>query len=152
MENATEIRKIEIEQDTLRDLDTTRKWSMFMAILGFIGIGIILVLGLFAGVFLSVFKGGNAELGITESLLVFLLIILISAIYFFPVLYLFRFSKHTSNAVRTLEKAELHKAIKNLRRYFVYLGVLIIIVLVIYVIAFIVAGASVSFLKNMGGV
>ncbi len=152
MENNSEIKKIEIEQDTLKDLDTARKWSMFLAILGFIGIGIMVIIGLFAGVFLSIFKGGNAGLGITESLLVFIFIIVFGAIYFFPVLYLFRFSKHTSNAVKTLDKQELHKAFRNLRRYFVYIGIIIIVVLAIYVIAFVVAGASMSFLKGFGSV
>ena len=152
MENNSEIRKIEIEQDTLKDLDITRKWSMFLAIMGFIGIGLIVIAGLFAGVFLTIFKGSEGGLGITESLLVFVLIVIFAVIYFFPVLYLFRFSKHTSNAVRTLDKQELHKAFRNLRRYYVYIGILIIVVLAFYVVAFIVAGASVSFLKGFGGV
>jgi hypothetical protein len=152
MENATEIRKIEIEQDTLKDLDTTRKWSMFIAILGFIFIGLIVTIGLFAGVFLSVFKSsGTGGLGIAESL-VFIPLLLVAVIYFFPVLYLFRFSKHTSEAVRKLDKQELHKAFKNLRRYYVYTGIVVIVVLVIYVVAFVIAGASMSFLKGFGGV
>jgi hypothetical protein len=149
MEDTTEIRKIEIEQDTLKDLDKARKWSMFLAILGFIGIGLILIIGLFAGAFLTVFKSGDSATGITE-ILVFLFVLVFAVIYFFPVLYLFRFSKYTSNAVRTLDKQELHKAFRNLRRYFVYIGILIIVVLVIYIVAFIAAGASVAFLKDLG--
>ncbi len=149
MEDNQEIRKIEIEQDTLKDLDTTRKWSMFLAILGFVGIGLILIIGLFTGTFLTVFKSGNSGLGITE-MMVLLVVLVFSVIYFFPVLYLFRFSKHTSNAVRNLDKLELHKAFNNLRKYYVYIGILIIVFLVLYVVAFIAAGASVSFLKDLG--
>jgi formate hydrogenlyase subunit 3/multisubunit Na+/H+ antiporter MnhD subunit len=148
MENNLEFKKIEIEQETLKDLNTTRKWTMFFAILGFIAIGIMIIVGLFAGLFLTVFKTGNSGLGLTEGL-VFIFVLLFGVIYFFPVLYLFRFSKHTSNAVKTLDKEELHKAFKNLRAYFVYIGILVIIILSLYVIAFIAAGASVAFLKDL---
>jgi hypothetical protein len=65
-------------------------------------------------------------------------------------LYLFRFSKHTSNAVRTLDKQEMQNAIKYLRKYYVYIGILTIIVLAIYFIAIIAAGASMAFLKDLG--
>ena len=149
METSTETRKIEIEQDTLKDLDTTRKWTMFLAILGFIGIGIIVIVGLLAGVFLTAFKTNAGGIGIPEGL-IFAFVLLAAVIYFFPVLYLFRFSKQTSNAVKTLDKQELRKAFKNLKRYYMYLGILVIVVLVIYVVAFIAAGASVAFLKDLG--
>jgi small-conductance mechanosensitive channel len=151
MENNSEIRKIEIEQHTLKDLDTTRKWSMFIAILGFIGIGILVIGGLFAWVFLTVFKSQETGLGISETL-VFLIVLVFAVIYFFPVLYMFKFSKHTSNAVRSLDKQELHKAFRNLKRYFVYIGIIIIVILALYVLAFIIAGTSMSFVKGLGGV
>jgi MFS family permease len=148
METTTEIRKIEIEQDTLKDLDTTRKWTMFLSILGFIVIGIMLIGGIIAGLFLSVFKT-STTLSALEGIFVFVLILVMTAIYLFPVLYLFRFSKHTSNAVKTLDKLELHKAFKNLKSYYVYVGILVIVVLVLYIGIFIAAGASVAFLKDL---
>jgi formate hydrogenlyase subunit 3/multisubunit Na+/H+ antiporter MnhD subunit len=149
MENLEGIRKIEIDQETLNDLNTTRKWTMFLAILGFIGIGFMVIIGLFAGVFLSVFNTDQVPLGFPEWL-IFVVILAFAVLYFFPVLFLFRFSRHTSNAVKTLDKQELSKAIRNLRAYYVYIGILVIVVLVIYVIAFIIAGASVAFLKDLG--
>jgi len=149
MENPLEIRKIEIEEDALKDLDKTRKWTMFLAILGFIGIGLLVIFGIFAGLFLSIFNSGDTPVGIPEWL-IFVIIIVLGVIYFFPVLYLFRFSKHTSNAVKNLDKQELNKAFRNLKDYYVYVGILLIIVLAIYILAFIAAGASVAFLKDLG--
>ncbi len=148
MENNPEIRRIEIEQDSLKDLDTTRKWTMFLAILGFIGIGMLLIAGICAGVFLTLFNSSNPSLGIPEAF-VYVIIIIVALIYFFPVLYLFRFSKFTSVAIRTLDKQVMRKAFRNLRKYFVYLGIMIIVVLAIYLVVFIAAGASVAFLKDM---
>lgn len=149
MENIPGNRRIELEEEALKDLDTTRKWSMFLAILGFIFIGLLVIGGLIASLVMSVFKTQNAVLGITE-IMVFVVVFVFMLIYFFPVLYLFRFSKHTANAVKTLDKQEMQNAIKYLRKYYVYIGILTIVVLAIYFVAAIIAGASMAFLKDMG--
>jgi amino acid transporter len=147
MENLQENRKIEIEQETLNDLNTTRKWSMFMAILGFIFLGLMLIVGLLAGTFLSALSpGGGMKVGGVFSFIMFLII---AVIYFFPVLYLFRFSRHTGNAVASLDKTELHKAFRNLKSYFVYIGILIIIILSLYLISLIFLGSSLSRLRGL---
>jgi hypothetical protein len=148
METPLENKKIEIEQETLKHLNTTRKWAMFLAIIGFIILGLIVIIGLIAGTFITAFNSGGKDLGITESLM-FVPILLLAVIYFFPVLFLFRFSKHTSHAVQTLDKLEFHKAIKNLKSCFVYIGVLIIIILSLYIVVLIVAGSSMAFLKGL---
>ena len=148
MEAPLESRKIEIEQETLNHLNTTRKWAMFLAISGFIFLGLIIIIGLIAGTFLTAFSSGEKGLGIPESLM-FVPILFIAVVYFFPVLFLFRFSKHASHAVHKLDKLELHKAIKNLKFYFVYIGVLIILIFSLYVAILIVAGSSMAFLKGL---
>lgn len=150
MENTSEIKKVELEEDSLKDLETTRKWSMFIAILGFIAIGILVILSLLAGVFLSVFKSGDLQLGTGESILIFGILLVFGVIYFFPVLYLYRFSKYAGHAVRLSDNTYMKKAFRNLRRYFVYIGILAIVVLAFYLIAFIASGASLAFLKDFG--
>jgi uncharacterized membrane protein YjgN (DUF898 family) len=140
--------KIEIERETLSHLDTTRKWAMFLAIIGFIFLGLIIIIGLIAGTFLTAFNSGEKSLCIPESLM-FIQLLLLIVIYFFPVLFLFRFSKHTSHAIQNFDKLELHKALKNLKYYFAYLGVLIIIVFSIYIVVLIIAGSSMAFLKGL---
>jgi hypothetical protein len=149
METPPEIRKIEIEQSTLSHLNTARKWAMFLAIIGFIFLGLMLVIGLIAGTFLKTFSSGENSFGISDSL-IFIPIILIGVVYFFPVLFLFRFSKYISKAIHTLDKLEFHKAIKNLKYYFAYIGIVLIIILSIYLVILIVAGSSVAFLKGLG--
>jgi hypothetical protein len=149
MESPLENNKIEIERETLSHLDTTRKWAMFLAIIGFIFLGLIIIIGLIAGTFLTAFNSGEKGLGIPESLM-FVPVLLLAVVYFFPVLFLFRFSKHTSHAIRNFDKLELHKALKNLKYYFAYIGVMIIIVFSIYIVVLIVAGSSMAFLKGLG--
>jgi hypothetical protein len=161
MENIQENKKIEIGQESLGYLNTTRKWTMFFAILGFIFLGLMLIVGLLAGSFLTAFsskmsgvegmqglEGVKAAGGFT-SVLMFIVILVFAVIYFFPILYLLRFSRHTAKAVATFDQNELLLAFKNMKSYWMYIGILIIIMLVIYLIVFIVAGASMAFLSGL---
>jgi hypothetical protein len=119
---------------------------MFMAILGFIFLGVILIFGLLAGTLFSTFAPGmgGTKIGGIFFVIIFLIMALI---YFFPVLFLYRFSRYTGSAVGTLDKIQLHKAFRNLKLYFVYTGVMIILVFVFYLVALIFIGKSLSFLK-----
>ena len=147
MENFNGPGKIEIDQETLNHLNTTRKWTMFFAILGFIFIGLMIIAGVLATTFMSFFD--SQETGSIPKGLILIIFLAISLLYFFPVLFLFRFSKHTGNAVQTLNKEELRLGFKNLKSYFVYIGVMLIIVLSVYFIALIVAGTSMALFKSL---
>jgi cellulose synthase/poly-beta-1,6-N-acetylglucosamine synthase-like glycosyltransferase len=148
MESETQIRKIEIEEDTLKNLNVIRKWAMFFSILGYIFLGLVIIIGIIAGTFLSAFKTGGTNPGVPESVIIIMFFVL-AAVYFFPVHFLFRFSKHTARAVHTLDKNELYKAFRSLKSYCVYLGVLLILGLALYVVTLIVAGTSMAFLKGL---
>jgi heme/copper-type cytochrome/quinol oxidase subunit 2 len=78
-----------------------------------------------------------------------IIFVVVGAIYFFPVFFLFRFSKKTRDAIQNLDSQKLLKGLNNLRLYFTYIGVMVIVVLTIYVVALIAAGASLSFLKGI---
>ena len=148
METPSEERKIEIGAEALNHLNSAWKWTMFLSILGFIFLGLLIVAGVVTSTFLSAFKTQEANLGIPESLMIILLIV-IAAIYFFPVFFLFRFSRNTRDAIQTLDRRKLEKAFRNLRIYFTYIGIMVIVVLSIYLVTLLAAGASMSFLKGM---
>lgn len=148
METPSDERKIEIGPETLNHLNSTWKWTMFLSILGFIFLGLIIIAGVVTSTFLTAFKTQEANLGVPESLMIITLIV-VAAIYFFPVLFLFRFSRNTRDAIQNLDKRKLEKAFRNLRTYFTYIGIMVIVVLSIYFVALFAAGASMSFLKGM---
>jgi len=148
METPSEERKIEIGAEALNHLNSAWKWTMFLSILGFIFLGLLIVAGVVTSTFLSAFKTQEANLGIPESLMIIILIV-IAAIYFFPVFFLFRFSRNTRDAIQTLDRRKLEKAFRNLRIYFTYIGIMVIVVLSIYLVTLLAAGASMSFLKGM---
>ena len=133
MDSNPEQRKIEIGQETLKHLNTLRKWTMFLAVSGFIFLGLIIVLGLITGTFLTAFNHSDKTPGLPDTL-VLAGFIALALLIFFPVFFLFRFSKHTSNALTTLDRKEMHKAIKYLKRFFIYIGILLITGVAIYIL------------------
>jgi len=148
MESDPEIRKIELGQETLKNLNTLRKWTMFLAVSGFIFLGLIIALGLITGTFLTTFNQSDKNQGIPDALL-FAAFIGLTLIIFFPILFLFRFSKHTSNALSTFNGQQMHIAIKYLKRFFIFMGILVLIVISLYIVSIILAGASAAFIKGL---
>jgi hypothetical protein len=148
METPVESQKIELGPDTLKHLNTARKWAMFLAIISFILVGLVSIIGLIAGTFLKTFSGGEKSLGVPDSL-VYIPLIAMAVIYFFPVLFLFRFSKFSHKAILTFDNILLHRAIKNLKYYFAYIGILIIVIVSIYIVVLIMAGSSIALLKGL---
>jgi len=149
LENTDSAIKTELEQESLKDLDKTRKWAMFLAILGFIGVVVLLVVGLSAVLFLCIFNKGDTS-STYPGWLACSIFIASAVLYFFPVLYLFRFSKNISDAVKTPDKQLLTKAFRNLKYCFTWFGIVIIVAIILYVVTFFILGASVTFLKDMG--
>ncbi len=147
-EKTTQENKLELGPSALRNLDATRKWTTFLSVVGFIFLGLLIVFGLATSKFLTAFETKEVSLGISESLMTGLFII-VAAIYFFPVFFLLRFSSCSRDAIHNLDRKKLDKAFRNLRIFFTYLGLLVIIVLSIYLTVLIVAGSSMAFLNGV---
>lgn len=147
METSAEERKLEIGPDILKNLNTMRIWTTFLSVLGFILIGLFIIAGIATGMFLTTFSTTKAALGIPESMVIILLFVS-GAISLFPVVFLFRFSKNIRDAVQNNDQQKLDRGIRNLRKYFAFIGILVIIAITAYALGLIYAGASMSFLKG----
>lgn len=147
METPSEERKLEIDHDTLKNLNTIRIWTTFLSVLGFILIGLFIIAGIATGMFLTTFSTTKETLGIPESMVIILLFVA-GAISLFPVLFLFRFSKNIRDAVQNNDQQKFDRGIRNLKKYFTFIGILVIIALAAYALGLIYAGASMSFLKG----
>ncbi len=116
---------------------------MFLAILGFIGIGLILLIGLFM---LATFSMATSIYPLS-GVSVFLIYLLLAVVYFFPVYFLFQFSANMKKGVemRSAEYTEL--ALKFQKMMYKYMGIVTIVVMCVY--PFIIAGIIISTLKGM---
>lgn len=148
MDPNPEIRKIEISPETIKHLNSLRKWSMFLAVSGFIFLGLIIILGFITGTFLTAFKSGQKTYGIPDTM-VLASFIGLALITFFPVFFLFHFSKHTTLAISNHDSREMHKALRSLKRFFLFIGIILILTIVLYFSAIVLETASLGFLKGL---
>ncbi len=130
MENVTDSsvmsKKIELDDNGVKQLTETRKWSMFLAIAGFVVIGLLVIAPLvilMAGSRFGVFSGMQ-----------FLPLILIVVIYFFPVYYIYQFSSYSKRALDGSDSGLLATAFKYLKMHYKYMGILFIVVIGFYVV------------------
>jgi hypothetical protein len=128
----------QITMESLGYLNTAAKWAKFLAILGFIGIGIMVLAGLAVGLF-STFSGvmqTTSHFPFPMGYLGFIYVIF-AVVYVMPVIYLNNFSNNISKAVTFRETAILTEALLNLKRHLKYIGIMTIVMIATYIVVII---------------
>lgn len=146
---------IDLNEEIKDYMIETSKWAKFLSILGFIGIGIFALVGLYM-------ISGNSYLGNSYgydrsedyyryyrnsrypptgaiNLLSFLIYIGMCVLYFFPIYYLFQFSTKIRNAIDFNSQESLVDGFRYLKSHYKYIGIVTIIILSLYVLIFIFA-------------
>lgn len=154
MEPTSSLFSITIDPVTKAHLSETARWARFLAIIGFIFLGLMLLAGVL--VFINIpasdlnntFGGGYGSGGLMENLGLgaFIIFFVISTIIiFFPLLYLLRFANRMKTSLNGNDQQALNVSFQNLKSYFRYIGIITIIVMAFYGIAFIfsILGAAV---------
>ncbi|MES2702968.1 MAG: hypothetical protein V4649_10030 [Bacteroidota bacterium] len=150
MENYTdkhsEIFSLEVDPYGKATFLEMARWTKFLAILGYIFLGLMLLMGvvmLMAAGAASTFNSAFAGLGAMSIFIMFLFII---AIYFYPIFALMKYSTNMKMAMLTNSKSHFNEAIRHLKNMFKYVGILAIIFLCLYGLVFIFAilGAAIT--------
>lgn len=115
-----------------QNLNETRKWTFFLAILGFVFIGLMVIASFSIGAIFS--ELGDDSMPFPSSMLGGIYFVM-GIIYFFPIYYLYKFSTHMKNALASGEDISLDEAFKNLKSHYKFVGILTIVVLSIYLLA-----------------
>lgn len=128
-------------------LATAATWGKFLAIMGFIGTAIMVLVGIAMMFVGSAFSGlgQNPVMGALGGVGFGFIYIILSLIYFFPSLFLFQFSSKTKASIRNSDSLELEEGLKNLKSLFLFLGISTIVMLVFYFLIILfamIAGAS----------
>lgn len=116
------------------NLSGAAKWGKFLAIVGFIFCGLMLIGGIYLQSVLSTYttygygSGFPKFVGITYAVMAIIL--------FFPCLYLSKFSNKIQEAVRSSNQESLDSAFSNLKSMFKFYGIFTIIILVFCALAF----------------
>ena len=125
-----------ITHESREYLRESAKWGKFLAIVGFVFVGIIALLALFAGSMLGGAMG--REMGFAGGgIFITILYLGLAAVYFFPCLYLFNFSNKAKLALLTNSNAGMTEALKNLKSMFKFMGIFTIVILSLYAFIFV---------------
>lgn len=145
-ENQNPISHLEMDSLSITEMDInflneTRKWTMFLSILGFIMSGLVAIFGLFAGSIFSAIPNsafGNMPSGF--GFMMGVVYLFVGVIYFFPSWYLYKYSLHLKTALQSSDSGELTAAFRNQKSFFKFCGIISLIMVGLYALIFLVSG------------
>lgn len=123
-------------------LKETAKWCQFLSILGFIFLGFICIAAigmiLFGSALNSTLAAAQAYRGgvAFPTNLIALFYLIIGALYFFPIYYLYNFASKMKKATFSGGSHEIEEAFKNLKSHYKFVGIFTIVVLSFYILIF----------------
>ena len=114
-------------------LKETAKWTKFLAILGFVGIG-LMVLGSLVMLFAPSSLMSNGDFPFGGKIFMMLLYLAFAVLYYFPISYLYQFSEKTKKAIENNDNNAIRDAFEFLKSHYKFMGILTIILLAFYAI------------------
>lgn len=129
--------ELHLNQTALDYLRESAKWSMFLAILGFVGVGFLALMAIIMTSVMSAMPDTPGPFGAVKGIIsVFYLVI--ALIYLFPVYYLYRYASNAKKAIYAKDSALLTDAFGALKSHHKFLGIAAIIIISLYILAAIV--------------
>ena len=122
-------------EQSIAYLHETTRWTKFLAILGFIACGILIIVGFFATTLLSTMSPMNQSGAIPFPGFVFgLIYVIIALFYLIPCYYLFQFSAKMKLALLKRDSMLLESALQNQKSLYKFMGILAIALIAIYAV------------------
>lgn len=149
MEEYSEIEEFELQlnESAKGFLRETAKWAYFLSILGYVGIGLIVLIAVFVGaIFTTIGSMMPAEMnnfGAMGGSFLSAIYLIMAALYFFPVFYLNKFASNAKIALRDNDSKSLTASFEYLKSHYKYIGIMSLIILCLYalIIVFVVIAA-----------
>jgi small-conductance mechanosensitive channel len=129
---------LQLTWDSKGFLKETAKWAYFLSIMGYIGIGLLIIFAIFAGTIFSSL-GEVGGMGSMPVAFITSLYLLLAVLYFFPVYYLNKFGSNTKTALASNDSDMLGSALEYLKSHYKFIGIMTIVVMSLYVLAIVFA-------------
>lgn len=121
------------------------KWGKFLAIVGFIGIGLLILIAIFMMIGFSTL---NNLSGVEFPMGAFgFIYIVLAAIYYLPVNYLYKYSVQMKQGLNSNDITTITSGFRNLKSLFKFMAIITIVILSIYGLILLVAIPTMLFLK-----
>lgn len=118
-------------------LKETAKWGKFLAIVGYVLMGILVLVAIAMMLGMSALSKATGHSFF--SVWIGMIYILLAGVYYVPITYLYRFSVRIKQAVLNNNEEAYTTAFQNLKSLFKFLGIFTIVILAIYALALVVA-------------
>ena len=130
-------------------LKETAKWTKFLAILGFVGIGLMVLVSLVM-LFAPSSLMSNGDFPFGGKIFMMLLYLAFAVLYYFPISYLYQFSENTKKAIENNDNNAIRDAFEFLKSHYKFMGILTIILLSFYAIIIFIGliGAGTAAMMN----
>jgi hypothetical protein len=142
-----ENQSLHLNDQAVSALKEGARWTYFLSILGFVGVGLMVVASIFMSTIFSSLPNAsegnfNNEMGFNPSgfgSLITVLYLIFAVIYFFPVYYLYKYSTGIKKAIHNKSSELIANAFVHLKSHHKFIGVSVLIVISLYTIIFVFA-------------
>ena len=124
----TELEQITINTKSKSFLKEIAKWAFFLSIIGFIGIALMVLLGVFSSVLFGAIPQ-TEQIPFDFSLMMTIMYLVLAVLFFFPVYYLLKYSTKMKKALASKNDETLADALEMLKSHYKFIGVFTIITL-----------------------
>lgn len=151
-DHSSSLFSLSIDPVTKSHLNDTARWARFLAISGIVLLGLAATVTVLSATifpnstFTRFTVNGVEEEQLTAGMKIVVAVCMLIAflIAFFPMWYLLQFSNQMKKALYNNDQQALNHSFLNIKRYFRYVGIIMIIVLVVYGLAFILIGLGIA--------
>lgn len=120
-------------------LKETAKWAYLLSIVGFVGIGLMVLLAIFAGTLFSAMGSsmpGMSGMGSSIGIGMTFLYLMLATLYFFPVYYLNKFAVNAKTAFRESDSEALTTSFEYLKSHYKFIGIMMLVIFSLYGLMF----------------
>ena len=129
---------LELNSQAVEALRESAKWSMFLAIMGFIGIGFMVIAAVFIGSAMALIPKDTSNPASAITGYLSFIYIIIAALYFPPVYYLYKYASEMKTSLQSNNSQSISDALVSLKSHHKYLGISIIVLIALYIVGIII--------------
>lgn len=131
---------MQLSDQAKKHLLEASKWANFIAIVGFIAIGLLIIMSFSIGAILANLPEGSLG-GLPPKFFSFFYLIA-AGIYFIPVFFLFQFAQKTKQALIEDDHNLLTFGLKKLKSHYKFIGILFIVLIALYLLLILLGAFS----------
>ncbi len=135
MDGDTQAGGIQVTNSMIASMRSTKPWTQFLAIIGFVGVGFMILFG--AG--FAFFANMLPQQKNSPPAFIGFVYILFSVLYFIPAFYLYKYASSIGNFLKNNGAIDLESALSYQKSFWKFVGILALIGLVLAVLSIVAA-------------